>query len=95
MNVLFIQMEKEGHRILKIVLSRSCREEKLDEFTYVAHDWNKVTINSFQSCEQSVTKVLHVVEILDTKFTVGGYWNLGGPGVYISQLESNRLRNTR
>ena len=49
MNVLFIQMEKEGHRILKIVLSRSCREEKLDEFTYVADNWNKVTINSFQS----------------------------------------------
>ena len=49
MNVHLVQMEEEGHRILKIVLSRSCREEKLDEFTYVAHDWNKVTKNSFQS----------------------------------------------
>ena len=89
-------MDKEGHKILKIVMSRNCTEEKLDEFTYVASNWNKVTdLKIVSKTTKTVSKVLHVVGVLDKKFKVAGYWNLGGPGVYKAQLESNRLIHTR
>ena len=39
--MFIFQLENEGHKILKIVLSRSL-VGKLDQFSYSANDWDKV-----------------------------------------------------
>lgn len=76
---LFEQMDQQGHRILKIILSRTYSGE-LDQYSQVASNWDKV---------------LECATALSKEFDIESFWNLGGPQIYMSQLESNRLENCR
>ena len=102
-------MDKEGHKVLRIVMSRSLTGT-LDTLSHAAANWGEVCgvqlsvmriylVKSCQLCHNecchTATQVEHVAARLGSLHGVACCWNLGGAGVYRAQLESRNLHNTR
>ena len=98
----YLQLEKEkGHKILKIVLSRSLRGQ-LNDLSYAANNWKEVKECQFCYFLYIIVNFTHlkVTETIDrvkNEFgKIDAIWNIGGPEVYRMQLESNNsLENCR
>jgi len=69
---LFSQLEGEGRKLHKIVLSRRCHQQLgLDQKVRLSNNWDQV---------------IEQVRELASRFGVETFWNLGGSGVYAAQL---------
>jgi len=79
---LFSQLEGEGRKLHKIVLSRRSQQQLgLDQNVRLANNWEQV---------------LEQVRELGSRFGVETFWNLGGSGVYAAQLaNTHTLQGSR